>query len=116
MPGMERFVVVVVGVADWKSSKSSSSAPSSKTFKAAFFPLEANGFGGVSGGMSSSKPSMSISGAFGLGGSAFFTGAVSIFRRALDVMAPSSYSSYSSKRSFLLLASWKPDEPDSLPP
>ena len=124
-PGIEGFAgAVVVGVADWKSSKSSSSAPpdcndpgpSPSTFEAALFPLGANSFGGVSGGMSSSKPKISISGSFGLGGSAFFGSrfaaaveVVSGFRRAGEAVTPSSYSSYSSNRSLLLLESWNPD-------
>lgn len=105
-PGIEGFdVVVVVGDADWKSSKSSSSA--SNAFVAPFLPFEEAGFGGVSGGMSSSKASMSISGSFGLGGSGCLalTGSVAvvpIFRRAEEDVAPSSYSSYSSNRSLLL--------------
>ena len=89
----------VVGVADWKSSKSSSSAaPVSSGFEAGFLTLEVNSFGGVSGGMSSSKPRMSISGSFGFGVSAFFGSRfeISAFRREADETSPSSPSSYSS--------------------
>ena len=53
--------MVAVGVADWKSSNSSSSAPLACTdpspfpreLETACFGLEPNSFGGVSGGMSS---------------------------------------------------------------
>ncbi len=122
--GFEGAVDCVVGVADWKSSNSSSSAVPggappimpSIGFDVAFLPLEAKGFGGVSGGMSSSSnPSMSISGSFFFGGSAFFVSRlaaveeVSAFRRPVEDAAPSSYSSYSSNRSLLPLESWKPD-------
>jgi len=122
--GFEGAEDCVVGVADWKSSKSSSSAPpdeappsiSSIGFETAFLPLVVKGFGGVSGGISSSSnPRMSISGSFFLGGSAFFGSRltaveeVSAFRRPEEATAPSSNSSYSSNRSLLLLESWKPD-------
>lgn len=105
-PGTEGFdAVVVVGDADWKSSKSSSSF--SNAFVAAFRPFDKTSFGGVSGGISSSKASMSISGSFGFGGSGFLalTGSVAVvpvLRRAEEAIPLSSSSSYSSKRSFLL--------------
>ena len=53
-PGMDGLEeAAVLGVADWKSSKSSSSAaPVSSGFGAGFLILEVNSFGGVSGGMS----------------------------------------------------------------
>ena len=109
--------VCVLGVADWKSSKSSSSAApdevlpsmSSIGFETVFLPFEVNGLGGVSGGMSSSsKARISISGSFFFGGSAFLGSRLtvvdeeSVFRRAGEATAPSSYSSYSSNRSLLL--------------
>ena len=84
---------------------------SSIGFDAAFLPLEAKGLGGVSGGISSSNPSMSTSGSFFFGGSTFFGSRltaveeVSAFRRPEEATAPSSYSSYSSNRSLLLLES-----------
>ena len=120
-PGIDGLEgAAVVGVADWKSSKSSSSAaPVSSGFAAGFLMLEANSFGGVSGGMSSSKAKISISGSFGLGGSAFFCSrfGTSAFRRELDETSSSSPSSYSSNRSRLLLESWKPDVfPPNPPP
>ena len=110
----------VVGVADWKSSKSSSSAAldgappsmSSIGFETAFLPLEAKGLGGVSGGMSlSSNARISISGSFFLDGSALLGSRLiavedgSAFLRPGEATAPSSYSSYSSKRSLLLFES-----------
>ena len=70
----------VFGVADWKSSNSSSSAPpadsdpkpSSMGFADALFPFEAKSFGGVFGGKSSaSKLRISISGSFFFGGAGF---------------------------------------------
>ena len=112
-PGIDGFdAVAVVGEADWKSSKSSSSF--SNALGAAFLPFEETSFGGVSGGTSSSKASISISGSFGLGGSGFLalTGSVTVvpvLRRAEEDVAPSSYSSYSSNRSPLLPESWNPD-------
>lgn len=108
------------GVADWKSSKSSSSAPpdcnppklSSIELDKALLPFMAKSLGGVLGGRSSSSnPSISTSGSFGLGGSTSlvsrFTAADidSGFRRPEAVTAPSSYSSYSSNRSLRLLES-----------
>ena len=110
----------MVGVADWKSSKSSSSAvPASSGFVVGFFILEVNSFGGVSGGMSSSKAKISISGSLGFGGSTFFCSrfGTSAFRREGDENSSSSPSSYSSNRSLLLLESWKPDVfPPNPPP
>ena len=118
--GFEGAEVWVVGAADWKSSKSSSSAMSegappsmsSIGFDADFLPLEGKGLGGVSGGISSSSNArMSISGSFFLGGSAFLASRLagaeerSAFRRPGEATAPSSYSSYSSNRSRLLLVS-----------
>lgn len=125
--GSERFGIegleeaVSAGLAIWKSSKSSSSPPAfcidpkplSSGFEAGFFPFEANSFGGVSGGISSSKPRISISGSLGFGGSAFLASrlaedaaeGVPGFRRADDPVAPSSYSSYSSNLSRLELES-----------
>ena len=66
---------------------------------AAFFPFEIS-FGGVSGGTSSSKANISISGSFGLGASGFLalTGSVAvvpILRRAEEPVIPSSSSSSS---------------------
>lgn len=125
IPGIEGFDdVCVVGVADWKSSKSSSSAPpglSSIGLDAGFLPLETNFLGGVSGGISSSKSSISISGSFFFGGSAFLTSPLaaddgSAFRRPGAATAPSSYSSYSSNRSLLVLVSWNPDVLPPKPP
>lgn len=110
----------VVGDADWKSSKSSSSF--SKAFGAALFPLKENSLGGVSGGTSSSKARISISGSFGFGGSAFLVligsvAVVPVFLRAEEGVEPSSCSSYSSNRSLLLLESWNPDVfPPNPPP
>ena len=108
-PGIDGLEgAAVAGVADWKSSKSSSSAaPVSSGFVAGFLMLEANSLGGVSGGMSSSKARISISGSFGLGGSAFFCSRLgtSAFRLGGDETSPSSPSSYSSNRSLLLLES-----------
>lgn len=121
--GMEGFAaadVVGSGVADWKSSKSSSSfvvgagaeAPSiprsSIGFVMGFLPLYANSLGGVIGGRSpSSKLNMSFSGSF-LGGSSFFRFRFAAVdddgaevRTAGEATAPSSYSSYSSNRSLL---------------
>ena len=99
-PGIDGLEgAAVVGVADWKSSKSSSSAVSvSSGFMAGLLIVEANSFGGVSGGMSSSKARISISGSLGLGGSAFFCSlfGTSAFRREVDETSPSSPSSYSS--------------------
>lgn len=120
IPGIDGLEeAAVVGVADWKSSKSSSSAaPVSSGFVLDFLILEVNSFGGVSGGMSSSKAKMSISGSFGLGGSAFFCSrfGTSAFRREVDEISPSSPSSYSSNRSLLLLESWKLDVFPPKPP
>ena len=99
---------VVVGVADWKSSKSSSStALVSSGLAAGFLILEENSLGGVSGGMSLSKAKKSISGSFGFRGSAFFCSRLgtSGFRREVGDASPSSPSSYSSNRSLLLLES-----------
>ena len=119
-PGIDGLEgAAVIGVADWKSSKSSSSAaPVFSGFVAGFLILEANSFGGVSGGMSLSKARISISGSFGLAGSAFFCSrfGTSAFRREVDETSPSSPSSYSSNRSFLLLESWKPDVFPPYPP
>ncbi len=126
--GKEGLEAVVAEVADWKSSKSSSTAvvdwrELTPLSRAVFLLFDKNSFGGVSGGTSSSKPRMSISGSFGLGGSAFlasrraeFVENVSDFRRAGVDAAPSSASSYSSKRSRLLLESWKPDWAPPNPP
>ncbi len=125
IPGIEGLEkVCVVGVADWKSSKSSSSAPpgpSSSGLETFFLPFGTNSFGGVSGGISSSKPSMSISGSFFLGGSGFLgsrlaADEVSAFRRPGVATAPSSYSSYSSKRSRRLEESWNPEVLPPNPP
>ena len=126
MEGCE--VVVVVGVADWKSSNSSSSAPLACIDPSPFpteleidcFAVEPNSFGGVSGGMSSSNPRMSISGSLGFGGSAalalLFARPGSDFFVGGEDMAPSSNSSYSSNRSFLP-ESWNPDVfPPNPPP
>ena len=108
-PDIDGFIGAdMVGVADWKSSKSSSStAPVSSELVVGFLILDTNSFGGVSGGMSSSKARISISGSLGLGGSAFFCSLLgsSAFRREGDESSPSSPSSYSSNRSLLLLES-----------
>ena len=119
-PGIDGLEgAAVVGVADWKSSKSSSSAvPASSGFVVGFFILEVNSFGGVSGGMSSSKAKISISGSLGFGGSTFFCSCfgISAVRREVDETS-SSPSSYSSNWSLLLLESWKPDVfPPNPPP
>lgn len=115
--GCEAGAVVVV--ADWKSSKSSSSAaPVSSGLAAGFFIFDANSFGGVSGGISSSKARISISGSFGLGCSAFFCSrfGASAFRREVGEASTSSPSSYSSNRSRLLLESWKSEVLPPYPP
>ena len=128
--GIEGFEdVCVLGVADWKSSKSSSSAvwsvPKLSTgLKMAFLPFEANSLGGVSGGISSSpNANKSTSGSLFLGGSAFFASRFagvgkedSAFRRTGDATAPSSYSSYSSKRSLLPPVSSNPPVFPPYPP
>ena len=119
MEGLED--VVVVGVADWKSSKSSSSVAAlwrepSPPRPLSLLLLEANSFGGVSGGTSSSNDRKSTSGSLGFGGSAFLTDADAEGLALLRGVAPdpsSSCSSYSSKRSLLELVSWKSG---SLPP
>ena len=98
--------------ADWKSSKSSSSAPGSAAMVAACFALEL-----ALGAGSSSKESRSTAGSLGLGGSAFFTsrrtwldaGSICSLRRGGAATSPSSYSSYSSKRSRRLCASENPE-------
>lgn len=124
-PGIEGLEkVFLVGVADWKSSKSSSSTPprpESRGFETVFLPLETNSFGGVSGGMSSSKPSISISGSFFFGGSGFLGSRLAVveasaFRRPEAATAPSSYSSYSSKRSRRVEESWNSEVLPPKPP
>lgn len=128
-PRPDGFDVVCVcgfGVADWKSSKSSSSlAPTDKESNPlsigcglAFLPFAAKSLGGVFGGISStSKLRMSISGSFFFGGAVFWGSlradddddAASGF--GLDVLGvlPSSPSSYSSNLSRRLVESWKSD-------
>ncbi len=100
MEGKLGAEVCTEGVADWKSSKSSSSAVLE----------EAAGVGaaiGAEAGIGSSNEKRSTSGAFFLGGSDFL-GVFSLVRRFDDVSAflrpgvataPSSYSSYSSNLS-----------------
>lgn len=131
-PGIEGLVADwLLGVADWKSSKSSSSAappackepnPSSIGFGVAFLPFEAKSLGGVFGGISSaSKLRMSISGSFFFGGSGFLVSRRaddddSGFRRAEVAVLPSSYSSYSSNLSRRLVESWNSDVFPPKPP
>ena len=100
--GKDGADVCTDGVADWKSSKSSSSAP-----------LEVMGAAaGAEMGIGSSKENRSTSGSFFLGGSDFFGVRSVVFRLAEDededvsacrfpgaATAPSSYSSYSSNLS-----------------
>ena len=123
-PGIEGLELLwgwLPGVADWKSSKSSSSlAPldciepkaSSIVFGAVRFPLEVKSFGGVCGGTSSaSKLKISTSGSFFFGGGGFWASRRmvedegSVFRRAGLAVPASSYSSYSSNLSRRLLES-----------
>jgi hypothetical protein len=88
------------GVADWKSSKSSSSAVCEAVGAAT----------GLETGIGSSNENRSISGSFFFGGSGFFEALSPVLRRAETVdastcllpgaaTAPSSYSSYSSNLS-----------------
>ena len=97
-----------------KSSKSSSAATElSSGLVIVLLPFETDGFGGVLGGRSSapkSNKSSCGSGCFGV--SAFLVSrrigvdvSSSGFRRLDELPAPSSYSSYSSNRSLLLLVS-----------
>lgn len=104
----DAVVLVCTGVADWKSSNSSSSVVAVVLVWRELKPLSVgalneapNSLGGVSGGMSSKR---SISGSFGLTGSCFFGRAADVveipgFRLAGVDVALSSASSYSSKRS-----------------
>lgn len=119
--------VCVVGVADWKSSKSSSSAPPvccvpkplSRPLPLVFLPFVGDASAGPPLAMSSSpNEKRSISGSFALGldfgvfsaslREVDAAGGCSAFRRGEDVAAPSSYSSYSSNRSLRFPESWKP--------
>ena len=113
-------------MADWKSSKSSSSAPPvccvpkplSRPLPLVFLPFVGAASAGPLAMSSSPNEKRSTSGSFALGFdfSVFpaslreldAAGGWSAFRRAEDVAAPSSYSSYSSNRSLLLPGSWKP--------
>lgn len=134
-PGMDGLLALeMLGVADWKSSKSSSSwtppadsapNPLSMGFAEALLPFNAKSLGGVLGGMSSaSKLKMSISGSFFFGGSGL-EGSRRIaddddedagFRRDEADVAPSSYSSYSSNLSRRLFESWKSEAFPPYPP
>lgn len=118
--GRDVLGTCVLAGAEMKSSNSSSSAAVVPPFvvdASDCIPLDAAGFGGVIGGTSSSPNSKrSTSGAFFV--STFFfaelLGVGSAFRRAGVLAAPSSSSSYSSKRSLRVLLpdvpeSWKPE-------
>lgn len=110
----------VEGVAEIKSSNSSSSAPfggNSIALVATFLPFVTDGFGGVLGGKSSSPNASkrSTSGSFFFGGSGFLASRLALggvdvidegsaFLRVGAAAPPSSYSSYSSNRSFRPLA------------
>lgn len=111
---------VVDGVADWKSSKSSSSAAAgdwkliSRPLLAGFLPFDVE----VGAGSSSPIENRSGSGSFFFAGSAFLFSRLTLeevgletesaFRRPGAATAPSSYSSYSSNLSPLLAESWNP--------